>query len=67
MEAELMIGHFRYRDLPSAIVILFMICQSEVFVADTNSFPVKIIFAATENGDIAILLETLLGGLISTN
>ena len=43
-EAELMIGHCRDIDLLSTIVILFLICGSELFIADINGFSLKMIF-----------------------
>ena len=66
-EAELMIGHCRDLDLLSTIVILFLIGGSELFFADMNGFPLKMIFAAAEVTDIVILLTILLGLLMSTN
>ena len=66
-EAELMIGHCRDLDLLSTIVILLFIGGSELFFADLNGFPLKMIFAAAEDTDILILLAVLLGLLTSTN
>ena len=62
-----MIGHCRDLDLLSTIVILFLIGGSELFFADMNAFPLKMIFAAAEDTDIVILLAILLGLLMSTN
>ena len=62
-----MIGHCRDLDLLSTIVILFLIGGSELFFADMNSFPFKVIFAAAEDTNIVILLAILLGLLMSTN
>ena len=47
-EAELMIGHCRDLDLLSIIVILLLIGSSELFFADMNGFPLKMMFAAAE-------------------
>ena len=66
-DAELMIGHCRDLDLLSTIVILFLIGGSELFFADMNGFPLKMIFAAAEDTDIVILLIILLGLFMSTN
>ena len=62
-----MIGYRRNLDLLSTIVILFLIGGSEVFFADMNGFPLKMIFAAAEDADIVILLIILLGLFMSTN
>ena len=62
-----MIGHCRDLDLLSTIVILFLIGGSELFFADMNGFPLKMIFAAAEDTDIVILLIILLGLFMSTN
>ena len=62
-----MIGYRRNLDLLSTIVILFLIGGSEVFFADMNGFPLKMIFAAAEDTDIVILLIILLGLFMSTN
>ena len=62
-----MIGHCRDLDLLSAIVILFLISGSELFFADMNGFPLKMIFAAAEDTDIVILLVILFELLISRN
>ena len=62
-----MIGHCRDLDLLSTIVILFLIGGSELFFADMNGFPFKVIFAAAEDTNIVILLAILLGLLMSTN
>ena len=62
-----MIGHCRDLDLLSTIVILFLIGGSELFFADMNGFPLKMIFAAAEDTDIVILLVILLGLFMSTN
>ena len=66
-DTELMIGHCRDLDLLSTIVILFLIGSSELFFADMNGFPFKMIFAAAEDSDIVILLAILLGFLMSTS
>ena len=66
-ETELIIGHCRDLDLLSTIVILFLIGGSELFFADMNGFPLKMIFAAAEDTDIVILLIILLGLFMSTN
>ena len=62
-----MIGHWRDLDLLSTVVILLLIGGSELFFADMNGFPLKMIFAAAEDTDIVILLAVLLGLLMSTN
>ena len=62
-----MIGHCRDLDLLSTIVILFLIGGPELFFADMNGFPLKMIFAAAEDTDIVILLAVLLGLLMSTS
>ena len=51
-----MIGHQRDLDLLSTIVSLCQIGGSELFAADVNGFPLKMIFAAAEDTDIVILL-----------
>ena len=61
-----MIGHSRDLDLLSTIVILFLIGGSELFFADINGFHLKMIFAASEDIDIVILLAILLELLMST-
>ena len=61
-----MISHCKDLDLLSTIVILFLIGGPELFFADMNGFPLKMIFAAAEDTDIVILLAVLLGLLIST-
>ena len=66
-KAELMIGHCRDLDLLSTTVILFLIGGSELFFADMNSFPLKMIFAAAEDTNIVILLAGLPGLLMSTS
>ena len=50
-----MIRHCRDLDLLSTTVILFLIGGSELFFADMNGFPLKMIFATAEDTDIAIL------------
>ena len=62
-----MIGHCRDLDLLSTIVILFLIGGSELFFADMNGFPLKMIFTAAKDTDIVILPAVLLGLLMSTN
>ena len=62
-----MIGHWRDLDLLSTVVILLLIGGSELFFADMNGFPLKMIFAAAEDTDIVILLAVLLGLLMSTS
>ena len=62
-----MIGHCRDLDLLSIIVILFLIGGSDLFFADMNYFPLKMITAAAEDTNIVILLAILLGLLKSTN
>ena len=62
-----MIGHCRDPDLLSTIVILFLIGGLELFFADINGFPLKMIFAAAEDTNIVILLAVLLGLLMSTS
>ena len=60
-------GYCRNLYLLSTIVILFLTGGSELFFADMNGFPLKMIFAAAEDTDIVILLTILLGLLMSTN
>ena len=62
-----MIEHCRNLDLLSTVVILFLIGGSELFFADMNGFPLKMIFDAAEDINIVILLVILLGLLMSTN
>ena len=66
-KAELMIDYCRDLDLLSTIVILCLIGSSELFVADKNGFPLKMILAAAEDIDIVILLVILIGLLMPTN
>ena len=56
-----MIGHCRDLDLLPTIVILFLIGGSELFFAEVNGFPLKMIFTIAEDTDIVILLAVLLG------
>ena len=62
-----MIDHCRDLDFLSTIEILFLVGGSELFFADMNGFPLKMIFAAAEDTNIVILLVILLGLLMSTN
>ena len=62
-----MIDYCRDLDLLSANVILCLIGSSELFVADKNGFPLKMILAAAEDIDIVILLVILIGLLMPTN
>ena len=62
-----MIGNCRDLDLLSTIVILFLIGGAELFFADMNGFPLKMIFATAEDTGIVILLAVLLGLLMSTS
>ena len=51
-----MIGHCRDLDLLSTTVVLLLIGGSELFLADMNGFPLKMVFAAAEvtnNGNLA--------------
>ena len=60
-----MISHCRDLDLLSTTVLLFLIGGSELFFADMNSFPLKMIFAVAEDTNIVILLAALPGLLMS--
>ena len=62
-----MISYCRNLDVLSNIVILFLIGGLELFFADMNGFPLKMISAVAEDTDIVILLAVLLGLLISTS
>ena len=62
-----MVGHCRDLDMLSTIIILFLIGGSELFFADLNGFPLKMLFTAAEDNEILILLAIRLGFLMSTN
>ena len=62
-----MVGHCRDLDMLSTIIILFLIGGSELFFADLNGFPLKMLFTAAEDNEILILLAIPLGFLMSTN
>ena len=62
-----MVGHCRDLDMLSTIIILFLIGGSELFFADLNGFPLKMLFTAAEDTEILILLAIRLGFLMSTN
>ena len=62
-----MIGYCRDLNLLSTIVILPLIGVSQLFFADMNGFPLKMIFAAAEDTKLVTLLAILLGFLMLTN
>ena len=62
-----MINNCRDLHLLSAIVILFLISNSELSLANMNGFPLKMVFIAVEDTNIVILLALLLQLLMLTS
>ena len=62
-----MINNCRDLHLLSAIVILFLISNSELSLANMNGFPLKMVFIAVEDTNIVILLTLLLQLLMLTS
>lgn len=63
-KADLKVGHSRDINLLSTIVIMFLIGGLELFFADMNGFPFKMVFATAEDTDTVILVVILLALLM---